>query len=130
LMKRPICSWSKPKCWDQLFRLLKGRALSRIPSKTEGGLRPGPSTRRPHFGVFCSISMVFCFGQKAFCPMIYYIYPCKPSVLLRSFSLKIACEYTSLEISPLASFSMSLSSRSDVSTTFGSVFRCVTEGFG
>ena len=27
LMKRPICSWSKPKYRDQLFRLLEGRAL-------------------------------------------------------------------------------------------------------
>ena len=46
LMKRPLCPQSKPKYWDQLSRLLKGRAHSRIPSKTEGGLRPTPSTQK------------------------------------------------------------------------------------
>ena len=42
LMKRPICSWSKPKCRDQLFRLLEGRAHRRIPSeqKEAYGLDP------------------------------------------------------------------------------------------
>jgi len=65
LMKRPICSWSKPKCWDQLFRLLKGRVLSRIPYKTEGGLRPRPSTITLILLGLCPIhcgSVFFAFG--------------------------------------------------------------------
>ena len=50
LMKRPICSWSKPKCRDQLFRLLEGRVHRRIPLKQKEayGLDPAPSNLKDH----------------------------------------------------------------------------------